>query len=73
MLTLSYIEYLRIIEMSVKLYNHQIGLTDGEMIALRSIYNQLDQSSKQFILDKYSESVKFLEEYEGIRKRKRNI
>ncbi|RSK26019.1 hypothetical protein EJF36_03400 [Bacillus sp. HMF5848] len=67
---ITFIDFLRFLDMSVKLYNEQIALNDGEMIALRNIFRQLDESEKQFIREKYGEEVDFLENYQGVRKRK---
>lgn len=67
---ITFLEFLRLLDIAAKLLNNKIGLNDGEMIAYRSIYKQLDNSERQFILDKYGEKLDFLENYSGVRKRK---
>lgn len=71
MYKLTFIDTIRLFDMTIKLYNHQIGLNDGEMIALRSIYRQMSTDEKQFVIDKYGDKLDFLENYEGVRKRKK--
>ncbi|MFS0863199.1 hypothetical protein [Fredinandcohnia sp. 179-A 10B2 NHS] len=66
----NFIDALRLFDMANKLFEHQIALNDGEMITLRSIYQQLSSSEKDFVASKYGESLDFLENYEGVRKRK---
>jgi len=69
-ISITFIDALRMFEIADKLYNNQIALNDGEMISLRNMYKQLNDSEKEFILNKYGDSVAFLENYEGLRKRK---
>lgn len=69
-MNITFLEYMRLLEVATKLLNNQIGLNDGEMIAYRSIYKQLDNNERQFIKDKYGEQLDFLENYSGVRKRK---
>ncbi|MFA9559026.1 hypothetical protein ACERII_17085 [Evansella sp. AB-rgal1] len=68
--SVTFVEFLRLLDVAVKLLQNNIGLNDGEMITYRSIYNQLQETEKQFIKDKYGETLDFLENYSGLRKRK---
>lgn len=68
---ITFIDALRLFEIADKLYKKQIALNDGEMITLRNIYKQLMDSEKEFVHSKFGESMDFLENYEGVRKRKR--
>lgn len=70
---IEFLEFLRLLDVATKLLNKRISLNDGEMIAYRSIYKQLDQQEKQFIQDKYGEQLDFLENYSGVRKRKNKL
>lgn len=70
MYSITFIDALRLYEITDKLYKQKIALNDGEMITLRNIYKQLSKSEKDFIINKFGESMDFLENYEGIRKRK---
>lgn len=70
MYSITFIDALRLYEIVDKLYKQKIALNDGEMITLRNIYKQLSKSEKDFIINKFGESMDFLENYEGIRKRK---
>lgn len=67
---ITFIDAIRMFEVVNKLYNNKIALSDGEMIALRNIYKQMEQSEKEFIKNRFGESMDFLENYEGVRKRK---
>lgn len=68
MIQLSFLEAIRLFEMAEILLKQEIGLKDGQMITYRSLYRQLDEMEKQFIQDRFQ--LDFLENYEGIRKRK---
>lgn len=68
---ITFIDALRLFEIADKLYKKQIALNDGEMITLRNIYKQLMDSEKEFVHSKFGKSMDFLENYEGVRKRKR--
>lgn len=67
---ITFLEFIRLLDIASKLLNENIGLNDGEMIAYRSVYAQLEDGEKQFIKDKYGDTLDFLENYEGVRKRK---
>lgn len=67
--TITFIDALRLFDIADKLYEHKIALNDGEMITLRNIYKQFSNSEKEFIQTKFGESMDFLENYEGVRKR----
>jgi hypothetical protein len=69
MISITFIDAIRMYEIADKLFENKIALNDGQMIALRNIYKQLSESEKEFILDKFGESMDFLENYEGVRKR----
>jgi len=69
-ISITFIDALRMFELADKLFCNRIALNDGQMISLRNIYKQLNKSEKEFIINKYGESMDFLENYEGLRKRK---
>jgi hypothetical protein len=69
-INITFIDALRMFELAEKLFKNRIALNDGEMITLRNIYKQLSESEQEFIVNKYEESMDFLENYEGLRKRK---
>lgn len=73
MYTISFIETIRLFDIIEKMNKNKISLNDGEIIMLRSIYHQMSENEKTFMMDKYGESMDFLENYEGVRKRKYQI